>query len=101
MPRKRICLCCERRGSLNEHDLCPECAVCLHCEKQPSVDPLGLCEQCVAAPGVQEVYTRRRGWTTEWELHLRRKTAEVQAALRRESRFRHRFRRPPATGTSG
>jgi hypothetical protein len=84
MSRSRRCLCCRRKARVNEHGLCPECAVCLHCEERPSVHALGLCEDCHATPGIRSLYVRRRNWTPEWELHLRRKTAEVQRALKLE-----------------
>ena len=88
MPRRRVCACCRRKGRLNDHGLCPDCAVCLHCERRPGVHALGLCEACLADPGVRALYRRRRGWTPEWELHLRRKTAEVQRELRRRAGLR-------------
>ena len=99
MPRARLCPCCRRKGPLNEGGFCAECAVCLHCERRPSAHALGLCERCHAAPGVRVLYVRRRGWTTEWELHLRRKTAEVQRELRRSRRLPpRRAARPPDGG---
>jgi hypothetical protein len=98
MPRARLCICCRRKGQLNERRFCPDCAICLHCEKRPSAHALGLCERCHDTPGVRVLYLRRRGWTPEWELHLRAKTAEVQRALKRH-RGRGRLPRlPPPPG---
>ncbi len=98
MPRARLCVCCLRKGQLNDHRFCPDCAVCLHCEKRPSVHALGLCEHCHDTPGVQVLYLRRRGWTPEWELHLRAKTAEVQRELKRHKR--RRLLPPPPGGAA-
>jgi hypothetical protein len=42
----------------------------------------GLCERCHRCRPIRALYRRRHGWTPEWEMHLRRKTAEVQALLR-------------------
>jgi hypothetical protein len=95
--RRPTCACCRRKVRLNRHGLCPDCAVCLHCERRPSVDPLGLCERCAATPGVRATYTRRRGWTPAWEMHLRRKTEEVQRALRARARRFRPPRDPPAS----
>ncbi len=46
--------------------------LCLHCEKAAAVDGLGLCPACRAVPGIRVLYVRRRGWTPQWEMHLRR-----------------------------
>jgi hypothetical protein len=78
-----VCRCCRREGALNERRLCPECAVCLHCERRPSVSARGLCRRCHGCRDIRALYRRSHQWTPAWELHLRRKTAEVQAALRR------------------
>jgi hypothetical protein len=83
MPRGRPCRCCCRRRWLNEHGLCPDCAICLHCEKNPAVSSRGLCQLCHEEPSIRVLYRRSNHWTPEWELHLRRKTAEIQAELRR------------------
>jgi hypothetical protein len=83
MPRRRLCPCCHRKGPLNEHGFCPECATCLHCEQGPSVHAHGLCATCAAEPGIRPLYRRGHHWTPEWEQHLRRKTAEVQRELKR------------------
>jgi hypothetical protein len=77
------CRCCRRKGVLNEQRFCVECAVCLHCEAGPTVHRWGLCLACVENYHIKVLY-RRHHWTPEWEQHLRRLTAEVQAALRRE-----------------
>ena len=97
MSQRRTCLCCRRRRWLNKHHLCPECAVCLHCEKCPSVNALGLCESCHAHEAIRTLYERREHWTPEWELHLRRKTAEVQRELKRQARLQlpGRLPQPP------
>ena len=77
------CRCCLRRKQLNAHRLCGDCAVCLHCEKHDAVTELGLCESCHETPHICDLYRRSQHWTPEWEMHLRRKTAEVQEKLRR------------------
>lgn len=46
--------------------------VCIHCERRPSLSAHGLCGICEASPGVRLLYHRRRGWTPQWEMHLRR-----------------------------
>jgi hypothetical protein len=46
--------------------------LCLHCEKAEAAGGLGLCPACHAVPGIRVLYVRRRGWTPQWELHLRR-----------------------------
>jgi hypothetical protein len=55
--------------------------VCLHCEQRPSVNGLGLCAVCNAVKGIRVLYLRRRGWTPEWELHLRRLTQRARLRL--------------------
>jgi hypothetical protein len=55
--------------------------LCVHCEQRPSVSPLGLCAVCHAVKGIRLLYVRRRGWTPQWELHLRRLTARAQQGL--------------------
>jgi hypothetical protein len=54
---------------------------CLHCEAQPAVTGRGLCADCDAVEGIHVLYLRRRGWTPEWEQHLRRLTRRAQAGL--------------------
>lgn len=77
------CICCERRKRrLNEFNLCPDCSVCLHCEQRPAETELALCRRCHDKPHIGELYRRSHHWTPDWELHLRRKTAEMQAQLR-------------------
>jgi len=66
--------------------LCGDCAVCLHCESREAVTRLGLCEECHADSLVRKLYRRSHHWSPEWELHLRRKTAEVQRELGRQRR---------------
>jgi hypothetical protein len=53
---------------------------CLHCKRAPAATAPGLCVACFAVAGVRLLYVRRRGWTPEWEQHLRRLT--VRARLR-------------------
>ncbi len=54
---------------------------CLHCEQRPNATELGLCAVCDAADNIRVLYVRRRGWTPEWELHLRRLTARARQRL--------------------
>jgi hypothetical protein len=54
---------------------------CLHCEQRPSRTRLGLCLGCHRRNRVRELYLHRRGWTPEWEAHLRRLTRRAQAGL--------------------
>jgi hypothetical protein len=55
-------------------------AVCVHCERRKAGEG-GLCRACSRVEGIRVLYTRRRGWTPEWELHLRRLTARACARL--------------------
>ncbi|HTU17720.1 MAG TPA: hypothetical protein VMG10_06615 [Gemmataceae bacterium] len=55
--------------------------LCVHCEQRPSATPLDLCAVCHAAKNIRVLYLRRRGWTPEWELHLRRLTARAKLRL--------------------
>jgi hypothetical protein len=54
---------------------------CLHCEKAAAANGLGLCPACNAVPGIRVLYLRRRGWTPQWELHLRRLTDRARRRL--------------------
>jgi len=54
---------------------------CVHCEQRPSATALDLCSDCHANKGIRVLYLRRRGWTPEWELHLRRLTARAKQRL--------------------
>jgi hypothetical protein len=55
---------------------------CLHCERAPAETPPGLCIACFVAPGVRDLYVRRRrGWTWQWEQHLRRLTGRARLGL--------------------
>ncbi len=83
-----LCRCCRRVVCCKERALCADCAVCLHCECQPSVNALGLCARCSAVSGIRRLYVRSAHWTPEWEQHLRRKTAEIQRALRMQQQRR-------------
>ena len=56
-------------------------ALCLHCEQQPPTHYLGLCERCAATPGIRRLYRKRRGWTPQWEAHLRRLTERARLQL--------------------
>jgi len=55
--------------------------VCIHCEQRPAVSGLGLCSVCHAGKNIRVLYLRRRGWTPEWEMHLRRLTARAKQRL--------------------
>jgi hypothetical protein len=55
--------------------------LCVHCEQRPSATTLGLCSVCHAVKGIRVLYLRRRGWTPEWELHLRRLTERAKQRL--------------------
>jgi hypothetical protein len=55
--------------------------LCIHCEQRPSVTELGLCAVCDAAENIRVLYTRRRHWTPQWELHLRRLAARARQRL--------------------
>jgi hypothetical protein len=56
-------------------------SVCLHCERRPVCNGLGLCAACNAVKGIRVLYVRRRGWTPQWEAHLRRLTERAKARL--------------------
>ncbi len=81
MEPAEICKCCQRPGMLNSHRLCGDCAVCLHCERRAAVSGLGLCRKCHRQRWVRQLYRRSYQWSSEWEMHLRRKTTEVQERL--------------------
>ena len=55
--------------------------LCLHCEKRPRASLLGLCGQCHARDTIRPLYLRRRGWTPQWESHLRRLTERARLRL--------------------
>lgn len=55
--------------------------LCVHCEQRPSATALDLCEVCHAVKSIRVLYLRRRGWTPEWEQHLRRLTARAKLRL--------------------
>lgn len=55
--------------------------LCVHCEQRPATTPLDLCSDCHAVKSIRVLYLRRRGWTPEWELHLRRLTARAKLRL--------------------
>jgi hypothetical protein len=55
--------------------------VCLHCERRPPAGGLGLCSRCHAHTTIRRLYLRRRGWTPQWEAHLRRLTERAKQRL--------------------
>ncbi len=55
--------------------------LCVHCEQRPSATALDLCTVCDAAKNIRVLYLRRRGWTPNWELHLRRLAARAKLRL--------------------
>jgi hypothetical protein len=55
--------------------------LCIHCEQRPSVSALALCAVCDAAKNIRVLYLRRRGWTPQWEQHLRRLAARAKLRL--------------------
>jgi len=55
---------------------------CLHCERRPAGGRLGLCAVCGSRGTIRVLYAvRRRGWTPEWEAHLRRLTERAKKGL--------------------
>ncbi len=54
---------------------------CLHCERRPRGSGLGLCAPCNAKKTFRILYVRRRGWTPQWEAHLRRLTERARQRL--------------------
>lgn len=59
----------------------PESNVCEHCEAAAPLDELGLCRVCRQTEGIRVLYERRRGWTPEWDEHLRRLARRAKARL--------------------
>ncbi len=55
--------------------------VCIHCEQRPPITGRDLCPACHAVKGIRVLYLRRRGWTPEWEAHLRRLTERAEQRL--------------------
>jgi hypothetical protein len=54
----------------------------LHCERAPARNRLGLCLRCYAIRSIRILYVRRRrDWTPQWEMHLRRLTRRAQLGL--------------------
>jgi hypothetical protein len=58
-----------------------DASLCLHCEQRPPTSRLGLCDRCHAVKGFRVLYLKRRGWTPQWEAHLRRLTARARLRL--------------------
>jgi hypothetical protein len=54
---------------------------CEHCEEIALVDEIGLCATCRATEGIRVLYERGRGWTPEWDEHLRRLARRAKAGL--------------------
>jgi hypothetical protein len=54
---------------------------CLHCERAAAANGLGLCPACNEVPGIRSLYFKRRGWTPQWEAHLRRLTRRARLGL--------------------
>jgi hypothetical protein len=55
--------------------------LCIHCGRRPPANALGLCAACHAFKNIRVLYKRRRDWTPEWEMHLRRLTERAQQRL--------------------
>ncbi len=55
--------------------------LCVHCERRPAAAALDLCEACHAVKSIRVLYLRRRGWTPQWEQHLRRLAARAKLRL--------------------
>jgi hypothetical protein len=55
--------------------------LCLHCERRRRSQGLVLCSRCNARKLIRQLYVRRRGWTPQWEAHLRRLTARARSRL--------------------
>jgi hypothetical protein len=55
--------------------------VCLHCERRPPTAGLGLCPRCYRQRNIRRLYIHRRGWTPQWELHLRRLAERAKQRL--------------------
>ena len=55
--------------------------LCLHCERRPRGSGLGLCASCNAKKNIRILYVRRRGWTPQWEINLRRLTERARQRL--------------------
>jgi hypothetical protein len=55
--------------------------VCEHCEGAGALDVVGLCVACRRTEGIRVLYERRRGWSPEWDEHLRRLARRAKAGL--------------------
>jgi hypothetical protein len=65
--------------------------VCVHCERRRGAGELGLCRRCASASGIRVLYERRRGWTPQWEAHLRDLARRARARLPLFDRLRPRY----------
>ena len=65
--------------------------LCVHCERRRAAGALGLCRACGSASGIRVLYQRRRGWTPQWEAHLRDLTRRARARLPLFDRLRPRY----------
>jgi hypothetical protein len=55
--------------------------LCIHCEQRAAETRLDLCPVCHANDQIRVLYLRRRGWTPQWEAHLRRLTERAKLCL--------------------
>jgi hypothetical protein len=55
--------------------------LCIHCEQRPAETLLDLCPVCHANNNIHVLYVRRRGWTPQWEAHLRRLAERAKQRL--------------------
>jgi hypothetical protein len=61
--------------------MAPTTPRCLHCERRACASGSGLCSRCYARRPIRQLYIRRRGWTPQWEVHLRRLTERARRRL--------------------
>jgi hypothetical protein len=55
--------------------------LCIHCEQRPAETLLDLCPVCHVNNNIRVLYVRRRGWTPQWEAHLRRLAERAKQRL--------------------
>ena len=67
-----------QKGSLSE---LPTPAACLYCDRLPPQRHSGVCSTCWNMTGVRQLFCRRKGWTTRWEMHLRALATRASAKL--------------------